>query len=138
MHNDYASPVNTPFSWWEKCFWDKVDVAVAGAGITGLQVADAIKRRNPDWRVIVLERDPLALGASSRNAGFACFGSLTEFLEDIDRGGEAAALELAEKRYRGLQRLREKMGDQAIGFQRSGSLEVFITREREAQAIDRL
>ena len=138
MHNDDASPVNTPFSWWEKCFWEKVDVVVAGAGITGLQVADAIKRRNPGWRVIVLERDPLALGASSRNAGFACFGSLTEFLEDIDRGGEQAALELAEKRYHGLQRLRAKMGDQAIGFQGSGSLEVFTARDREAEAIETL
>jgi len=138
MHTDHSSPLTIPFSWWEKCYWDKVDIVVAGAGITGLQVADAIKRRNPGWRVIVLERDPLALGASSRNAGFACFGSLTEFLEDIDRGGEAAALELAEKRYRGLLRLREKMGDQAIGFQRSGSLEVFTVRDRETEAIDRL
>jgi gamma-glutamylputrescine oxidase len=138
MYSDDSSPVNTPVSWWEKSYWKNIDVVIAGAGITGLQVADAVKRRNPDLRVIVLDRDPLALGASSRNAGFACFGSLTEFIDDIARGGEAAALELAEKRYRGLQRLRAKMGDEAIGFQQSGSLEIFTDSHKEQEALARL
>lgn len=138
MQTEHASRSHAPFSWWERCYWEKVDIVVAGAGITGLQVADVLKRRQPSLRVVVLDRDPLALGASSRNAGFACFGSLTEFLDDIDRGGEAAALELAEKRYRGLLRLREKMGDRNIGFQRSGSLEVFTDPQKESDALAQL
>lgn len=136
--NKLPADSGIPCSWWERRYWENVDIVVAGAGITGLQVADVLKRRHPQLRVVILDRDPLALGASSRNAGFACFGSLTEFVDDMERGGTDAALELAERRYRGLLRLRDKMGDASIGFHASGSLEIFTSREAQDAALEQL
>jgi (S)-2-hydroxyglutarate dehydrogenase len=47
-----------------------IDVAVVGAGVIGLAVADAWLQRNPDDRVVVFDKEP-ALGAhaSGRNSG---------------------------------------------------------------------
>ncbi len=116
-------------SWWERRYWEDVDVAVAGAGIVGLLTAIRIRERKPNYRIVVLDRDPLALGASSRNAGFACFGSITELLDDIGEEGWDAALELAVRRYEGFQALRNICGDAAIGLNLCGSREVFLPGE---------
>jgi len=118
-------------SWWESRYWQQVDVAIVGAGIVGLLSALRIRARKPDYRIVVLDRDPLALGASSRNAGFACFGSVTELQEDIQDKRRDAALELVVRRYEGLQALRTLLGDDAIGLNLCGSREVFLTSEEK-------
>jgi gamma-glutamylputrescine oxidase len=116
-------------SWWERRYWQDVDVAIVGSGIVGLCAALNIKERKPNYRVVVLDRDPLALGASSRNAGFACFGSITELQEDIRDTGMDAALSLAVRRYEGFQALRARCGDAYIGLNLCGSREVFLPSE---------
>ena len=45
------------------------DVAIVGAGIVGVLVAREISRRDPDARVVVLDRDAAGSGASRRSAG---------------------------------------------------------------------
>ncbi len=47
-----------------------VDVAVVGAGFTGLWTAYALKRAEPDLEVVVLEREYAGFGASGRNGGW--------------------------------------------------------------------
>lgn len=47
------------------------DVAIIGAGFTGLNTAWQFKKDNPNARVVVLEAAIVGFGASGRNAGFS-------------------------------------------------------------------
>jgi glycine/D-amino acid oxidase-like deaminating enzyme len=48
----------------------EADVAIVGAGYTGLWTALYVKRARPDWKVVVLEREVAGFGASGRNGGW--------------------------------------------------------------------
>jgi glycine/D-amino acid oxidase-like deaminating enzyme len=48
----------------------RADVAIVGAGFTGLWTAYYLKRARPDLRIIVLEREIAGFGASGRNGGW--------------------------------------------------------------------
>jgi glycine/D-amino acid oxidase-like deaminating enzyme len=50
------------------------DVAVVGAGFTGLWTAYYLKRHEPNLRVVVLEREIAGFGASGRNGGWVSSG----------------------------------------------------------------
>lgn len=111
---------------WElTSFWRKPRLAVVGAGIVGLFAALHHKRRFPGHEVLVLERGPFPMGASVRNAGFACFGSPSELLADIANEGRDAALARVEERWRGLLELRRELGDAQIGFEATGGHEIY-------------
>src|SRR5512140_1511527 len=47
-----------------------VDVAVVGAGLTGLWTAYYLKKADPSIRVAVLEREFAGFGGSGRNGGW--------------------------------------------------------------------
>lgn len=47
-----------------------VDVAVVGAGFTGLWTAHHLKRHDPSLRIAILERECAGFGASGRNGGW--------------------------------------------------------------------
>jgi glycine/D-amino acid oxidase-like deaminating enzyme len=47
-----------------------VDVAIVGAGYTGLWTAYYLKKADPSLRIVVLERDFAGFGASGRNGGW--------------------------------------------------------------------
>ena len=53
-----------------------VDVAIIGAGFTGLWTAIALTDTDRSLRVAILEAETVAFGASGRNGGF-CEASLT-------------------------------------------------------------
>lgn len=109
-------------------FWDQTeleyDYIIVGGGIVGLSTAIEIKEQQPDALILVLEKGILPLGASSRNAGFACIGSLTEFLMDMELIGEEEAIEQVKERWEGLTTLRRKLGDSSIGFTMTGNYEL--------------
>jgi glycine/D-amino acid oxidase-like deaminating enzyme len=80
---------------------------------------------------MLVDRGPLPIGASTRNAGFACFGSLSELLDDLQHSSRADVLALVAQRYQGLQRLRQRYGDQAIGYRAWGGYELFREQDEE-------
>ncbi len=113
-------------SFWEKqSYFGQVDVLVVGSGIVGLNAALYLKTKQPTLKVLVVERGLLPSGASTRNAGFACFGSPSELLDDLSHHSENDVFALVERRWRGLQRLRQNLGDQAIDYHRWGGYELF-------------
>jgi gamma-glutamylputrescine oxidase len=113
-------------SYWEHSFYFKnIDVAIIGSGIVGLNAALSLKKKNKKLKIVVLERGILPMGASSKNAGFACFGSPSELLDDLEKYSEDEVLTLVEKRWNGLERLRKNLGDKAIDFHNWGGYEVF-------------
>ncbi len=117
-------------SYWERVtFFEGIDVAIIGSGIVGLSAAIHLKELAPKLNVAVLDRGTLPLGASTKNAGFACFGSLTELIADLDVHTESEVFDLVEKRWRGLQRLRERIGDKQLKYEEHGGFELFKTDE---------
>ncbi len=117
-------------SFWEKKEYTHYDYAVIGAGITGLSTAISLKEMRPTASVVVLERGFMPTGASTKNAGFACFGSLTELMTDIEAMGEEAMLQLVMDRWQGLQLLRSRLGDATIDLQLKGGYEL-ISKDRK-------
>ncbi|HVV54771.1 MAG TPA: FAD-dependent oxidoreductase [Mucilaginibacter sp.] len=129
------------FSYWERtAFIDDADVIVIGSGIVGLSAALHLKRKEPGLKVAVLERGFLPSGASTKNAGFACFGTVSEQISYLSRSSEEEVLRLVDYKWRGLQRLRENLGDDNIGFYQYGGYELFMNDEadRAEECLDRL
>lgn len=119
-------------SFWEHDAMLDADFIVVGGGIIGLQTALELRERRPQDRIVVLERGLLPSGASSRNAGFACFGSLTEILSDLELLGDDAVLAMVERRWRGLSRLRQRLGDDAMGYEGFGGFDLLFDPHLEA------
>ena len=114
-----------PLSVWEKeSFFAPSDIVIAGSGLVGLWSAYYLKRRAPSLRITIVERGLIPTGASTRNAGFACFGSLTELVANARQMGEDQMLELVEMRYKGMRRIRKTFSDKQIGFEGHGGYEL--------------
>lgn len=121
------------YSFWEKdVFFPRFDALIIGSGIVGLNAALRLRELYPSWRIAITERGPLPLGASTRNAGFACFGSPTELLDDLQKMTADELCALVEKRFRGIQLLRKRLGDDKIGYLPSGGYEVFTAEDKAA------
>ena len=102
-----------------------MDYCIVGSGIVGLSAAVHLRRKLPQAKILVLERGILPDGASTKNAGFACFGSLSEIASDLKSMTEDQVLQLIEKRWKGLELLRSNLGDSNIGLLNLGGYEIF-------------
>lgn len=111
-------------TYWEQTRLVNADITIVGAGITGLSIAASLLERSPNLRIKVLERSLIPFGASSRNAGFACFGSPTELFSDVHKTGGDAARNLVFQRWMGIQITRKRLKDESIGFIPSGGFEL--------------
>lgn len=113
-------------SFWERDrYFSNLDVVIAGSGIVGLNAALCLKEKNPKLNILIAERGALPSGASTKNAGFACFGSVSELMDDLGKMPEHEVFALVEKRFKGLQRLRSRVGDAVMQFEENGGYEVF-------------
>jgi len=112
-------------SFWErKTYFEDIDFIVVGAGIVGCSTAIHLRKNNPNAKILVLERSYLPNGASTKNAGFACFGSPTELLDDLRKMPESEVWETVQSRWEGLLALRNLIGDNNLDFQALGSWEI--------------
>jgi gamma-glutamylputrescine oxidase len=116
-------------SYWEREELLQYDVIIVGSGIVGLSTAISIKEARPGLDVLILERGLLPSGASTRNAGFACIGSLSEIVDDLNYMTSEKVLELVQLRTNGLKLLRKRLGDEAIQYRERGSYELIAKNE---------
>lgn len=113
-------------SYWEKkSLFKKFDLIIVGSGIVGLSAAISFKQKNKKTSVLVLERGILPSGASTKNAGFACFGSVSELLDDLSKIDEETVWQTVEMRWKGLQLLKKRLGEKQIGYKGLGGYELF-------------
>lgn len=118
-------------SYWEIKTWlTNVDFTIVGSGIVGLNCALQLKQQFPKAKILILEQGMLPQGASTKNAGFACFGSLSEILDDLKSHSEDEVLELVKKRFDGLLLLRQILSDKAIEYQQLGGYELFVNNSK--------
>jgi glycine/D-amino acid oxidase-like deaminating enzyme len=123
-------------SYWEHTAFRHVDICIVGAGIIGLSTALECHKLFPDATITILEKAPHGHGATTRNAGFACFGSATELLHDIDAFGHDHALTIAKERFAGLASLLKRCSPAAIKYEQFGGGE--LIREHELHVLDRM
>ncbi len=114
-------------SYWEKnTFLREADFIIIGSGIVGLSTALYLKTKKPKSHVVIIERGILPSGASTKNAGFACFGSLSEIASDLKKNSEEEVVGLVKKRWDGLQLLIKNLGKKNIGYENHGGHELFL------------
>lgn len=123
-------------SFWEKNSFLHYDYIIVGSGILGLSTACELKERNQDKTVLVLERGIFPTGASTKNAGFLCFGSLTEILADIELKGEKNAIDLVEQRWKGINILRQRLTDEKTGYLNYGGYE--LVDDKHLPAVEKM
>ncbi|MEO6348941.1 MAG: FAD-dependent oxidoreductase [Aquaticitalea sp.] len=119
-------------SYWEiKSYLTDVDYTIIGSGIVGLNCALHLKQTFPKSNILILERGMLPQGASTKNAGFACFGSLSEIIDDLNSHSEEEVFNLVKKRLDGLLLLRQTLSDKAIEYQQLGGYELFSEDDKD-------
>lgn len=111
-------------SLWEKLSLIRKDIVIIGSGITGLSAAAYIKDQHPERKVTIIEQGLLPSGASTKNAGFACFGSLSEIIDDLFTLSEDEVVELVSMRLEGLKILKKRLGEKLIDYQQNGGYEL--------------
>ena len=113
------------YSYWELKEWfTNIDFTIVGSGIVGLNCALQLKKTHPKAKILILEKGMLPQGASTKNAGFACFGSLSELIDDLNTHTQQEIYNLVDKRWKGLQLLRNNLGDKNIDFQQNKGFEL--------------
>ena len=111
---------------WEKeSFFAEQDIIIVGNGFVGLWSAFHLKKKKPGLKITIVDRGIIPTGASTRNAGFACFGSLSELIHDGIYMGADKMLELVEMRYKGLKKIRKYFSKKEIDFDLCGGYELY-------------
>ncbi|MFT3679701.1 MAG: FAD-dependent oxidoreductase [Ferruginibacter sp.] len=120
---------------WEKeTFYAPQDVIIIGSGFTGLWSAVKLLESDPQQKITILERGIIPTGASTRNAGFSCFGSPSELINDTITMGEDNLWRLVEMRYKGLQEIRRYFTADIIDYCHDGGYECFAENSADWQA----
>ena len=123
------TPTNFPINSTTKAATNSPDLLVIGGGIVGTSAALFYKQAYPGQLVVLLERGGKPTGASTRNAGFACIGSISEHQADLQEASREIVLDRICRRYEGLQFLRRTLPDTEIGYESCGGIEIFTDRD---------
>jgi gamma-glutamylputrescine oxidase len=115
-----------PLSFWEReHYFQNLDVLIVGCGIVGLNAAIHLLEQHPEWKILIIDQGKLPQGASTKNAGFACFGSPTELLDDLEHRSPEQVFGLFARRYQGIQALKKRNSSFDIQLNEDGGYEVF-------------
>src|SRR5688572_2688129 len=124
---------NLMISIWEKeSFFAPQDIIIVGNGFVGLWSAFHLKKKKPNLRITIVDRGVIPTGASTRNAGFACFGSLSELMHDGESMGTEKMLQLVEMRYKGLGVIQKYFYKKEIDFDLCGGYELYDERDTKS------
>ena len=127
------------YSYWESTEWLRSpDLLIVGGGIVGATTALFYKDKFPDHSVLLVDKGEMPEGASTRNAGFACIGSVSEHLADMNTADEEIVYGRIKCRWRGLNLLKETMGEDSIGYEHTGGYEIFTDDTLYEQCSDRV
>ncbi len=119
-------------SFWERSIYtDGIDFTIVGAGIVGMSTALHLRKAHPKAKILLIERGYLPTGASTKNAGFACFGSPTELKDDLNKMNEHAVWETVAMRLQGLEELFALVNPSRIDFETSGSWDIIREDDTE-------
>ena len=111
--------------WEQSTYFAPKDVVIIGCGFVGLWTAYEMIHKNPKLNITIVDRGVIPSGASTRNAGFCCFGSVSELMYDVQLMGEANMLETVKMRYDGLQRIQKVFEHSVIDYHQYGGYELF-------------
>ena len=105
------------------------DVAIVGAGFTGLWTAYALLEADPSLRVCVLEREIAGFGASGRNGGWVSAGIAGDHHLWAERSGDDAVRRAERVTWEGLDWIQERLEREGIdcGYAKGGILSVAQT-----------
>jgi len=104
------------------------DVAILGAGMTGLWTAFYLKRRDPSLRIVIVEREVAGFGASGRNGAW-CAPDLNISMSRLARlHGEDAARRMQQATYDAVDEVGRVCAEAGIdgGFHQGG--EIIVAR----------
>jgi glycine/D-amino acid oxidase-like deaminating enzyme len=124
-------------SYWENTTYYKTyDIAIVGGGLMALWTALELLKSQPNIKLAIIEKDTVPTGASTRNAGFACFGSPTELWSDMETMGEDAMWQLVEMRYKGIEKIKQHFTPAAIDFDACGGYELYHQPLHDVAALE--
>jgi gamma-glutamylputrescine oxidase len=115
-------------AWERESFFETQDIIIVGSGLVGLWSAFELKTKYPSLKITILERGLVPAGASTRNAGFACFGSPTELVNDAKTLGEDNMWRIVEMRYKGIEKMIRVLKDEPFDFDNCGGYEVYTDK----------
>ena len=117
-------------SYWEKStYLENIDFLIIGSGIVGLSTAIFLKKKNKNYKVLVIDRGYLPTGASTKNAGFTCFGSPTELFDDLQNMNELTVWDTFSHRYTGLNTLFELVQKDKIAYRECKSWDIISSKK---------
>ena len=113
------------FSFWEKQqYLGKYDVIIIGSGFTGLCAGITLLKSQPALRVAIIESAIIGTLASSRNAGFMCYGSPSELGTDLGNQSTANSLAMIRAKHKGMKLLLQFAGKRNIQFKKVAAYEL--------------
>ena len=113
-------------SFWEKKSFINYDLIVIGGGLTGMFCALSYIKKKPKSKVLILERGIFPNGASTKNAGFATFGSLSEIISDNKKLSDDSIFNLVENRVLGLELLKKTVPAACLNITNYGGYELVL------------
>ena len=108
------------------------DLVIIGAGMVGLWSAWHASHRDPNLSILILDQLPSGqTSASTRNAGFACYGSPSEILSDLQTESSTEVIHRMGMRYAGIQKWLEAFDRNTLGWTEGPGFEVFDETQKD-------
>lgn len=124
-------------SYWEnQTYFSPQDIVIIGSGFCGLWSAYHLIQKNAALKITIIERGIIPTGASTKNAGFSCFGSPSELLHDAATMGENNMWNLVKMRYDGLQKIQTTFNHTLFDYDACGGYECFAENSADWNLVE--